>query len=40
MLRECGEGRYTLLGDAYVHGVMGGEAMKEGGGEVVQFKLC
>ncbi len=27
VIRPCGEGRYTLIGDCYVNGLMYGEAM-------------
>jgi len=27
VVRPCGEGRYTLIGDCYLHGFMRGEAM-------------
>ncbi|ERF76469.1 hypothetical protein EPUS_06131 [Endocarpon pusillum Z07020] len=40
VLRPCGDGRYRLLGGAYLHGMMDGEAMQMKDLKVKEFALC
>ena len=34
-----GDLRFMLVGECYVHGLMGGEAMGDGDGEICEFKI-
>jgi len=39
VLRQRGGGKWSLVGECYVHGIMKGEAVRDFGGGNVQDKL-
>ena len=38
VLRTTEQGRYQIVGEAYVHGIMDGELMKDS--PIQEFKIC
>ena len=42
VIRECSEGRFRLIGECYIHGIMDGDAMEQQGikSSHRDFRIC